>query len=372
MTIDEKFGQEILQRKKAGLNRELRQPEKGIDFCSNDYLGLARSQSFSNAIETEVSKSAWAAGSSGSRLISGNHEYIEHLEQDIAQFHRADAAMLFPNGYMANVGLYSCLASREDTYILDEYVHASIIDGCRLSFAKRKKFKHNNLEDLEKLLATSSGKKWVIVESVYSMLGDESPLEEILNVMKDYDAELIVDEAHSVGLYGENGRGRVAENQLENDVFARVVTYGKAFGVSGAAVLGSNNLKSFLINHSRPFIYSTAPTPAFYISIKIAYDFVKNMEGERQQLKDLKVYLNQKLLDHTSHVETGGSAISFIPVVGNEAVMSFQQKLNDLGIQIVAMRSPTVPEGNEGLRLCLHSYNTKDEIDFLSQQIQHT
>ncbi|MGF1925868.1 MAG: aminotransferase class I/II-fold pyridoxal phosphate-dependent enzyme, partial [Bacteroidia bacterium] len=237
------------ERKEKNRLRSLSYSTLPVDFCSNDYLGFARSKDLHHLIAAETERlSILRNGATGSRLLSGNHLYTEEVEKFIADYHRCPAALLFNSGYDANVGLLSSIPQRGDTIITDELIHASLIDGARLSHAERYRFKHNDLADLESKLRNSKGICYVVVESIYSMDGDQAPLTEICKLCSTYEANLIVDEAHAIGVFGENGEGLIQQLSLEANVFARIVTYGKALGVHGAAILGSNVLRNYLIN----------------------------------------------------------------------------------------------------------------------------
>ncbi|MBL4674746.1 MAG: aminotransferase class I/II-fold pyridoxal phosphate-dependent enzyme, partial [Mucilaginibacter sp.] len=223
------------QRAAEGSLRTLKPENDLIDFCSNDYLGFAHSAELKVSIDKEIEIYKALNGSTGSRLISGNLDYTEELEKHIAGFHNAEAGLLFNSGYDANVGLFSSLPQKGDTIIHDELIHASIIDGARLSNANRYSFKHNDLESLEAKLKVAKGNSYVAIESIYSMDGDEPPLQQIITLTEQYQANLIVDEAHAIGLYPT---GLVSQLGLQDKVFARVMTSGKAMGVHGAIVLG--------------------------------------------------------------------------------------------------------------------------------------
>jgi len=352
----DRYQEKLAQREADGLLRKLPHVTTGIDLFSNDYLGLAQ-----RTLSVEA-----RAGSSGSRLLSGNSEQAEALERVVANFHQADAALVFNAGYSANTGLLSCLAERNDTYLLDELAHASLIDGARLSSAKRLKFKHNDLADLRKKLAHATGKKRIVVESIYSMNGEFAPLAALIELAEEHNAELIVDEAHSMGLYGENGEGYCQALGLHKEVFARIVTFGKAVGASGAAVLGASWLIDFLINFSRPFIYSTAPPPFQLNAIGSAYEQLPKMHSERDQLQQLIAYFttqrpaltNTRWLPSTTMIQS-----CIIP--GNEHVTIAAQALHEAGINVLPIRSPSVAAGTERLRICLHAFNTEKELDLL-------
>lgn len=233
-------------------------PNNLIDFCSNDYLGFARSEKLTKHTTKENSKLKNTNGSGGSRLLAGNTSYAENLEAYISKFHNAEAGLIYNSGYDANVGLFSAIGQKGNTIIYDELIHASVHDGMKMSSATTYAFRHNDLKHLEERLKIAEGIIYVAVESVYSMDGDYALLKDISLLCKKYKANLIVDEAHSTGITSNGGKGRVQELNLEKEIFARVHTFGKGLGCHGAVVLGSNLLRDYLINFSRAFIYTTA------------------------------------------------------------------------------------------------------------------
>jgi len=306
-------------------------------------------------------------GSTGSRLLSGNLCYIELLEQQVADYHKTEAGLLYNSGYDANLGLFSSLPQRGDTIILDELCHASIIDGARLSYANRYTFRHNDLESLEEKLKHAKGNCYVVIESVYSMDGDTPPIKEILAITQKNKAELIVDEAHAIGLYNN---GLINQLGLENEVFARVVTFGKALGCHGAIVLGSKQLREYLINFSRSFIYTTAASFHQIASIKMAYkmlpqaaDEIDKLRGNIQLFKKLTTGVQGDLLP-------SDSSIQCLLVGNNERARAIANKLQSAGLDVPPILSPTVAKGSERLRICLHSFNSDNEITLLSEILQ--
>lgn len=359
------FLQESLdKRSSAGLLRKLVYTEELIDFSSNDYLGFARNLSF----ETDCPTHQPLHGSTGSRLITGNSALAEQTEQLVADVHRAESALIFNTGYMANVGLFSSIGDKDSVFIYDEYIHASVHDGMRLSRAQRFKFKHNDLDDLDKKLKnTEGGKKYVAIESIYSMDGDIARLADIADICKIHNAALIVDEAHGTGVLGQNGEGLVYQLGLESLVWARVYTFGKALGVHGAAVVGSRLLRDFLINHARSFIYATALPPLAYHHIQHAYRLLPL--AERAKLYALVDYFIQKTKDITlsegHFLLNPFSPIQGIVIPNNQKIVQLAQYLHQNGIFAKAILSPTVPRGMERIRICLHSFNTFEEIDKL-------
>lgn len=361
-----KYQQALQYRNQNQLLRSLRTSSQSIDFCSNDYLGMARNEELQATIEQETKQVLpKKTGSTGSRLLSGNSAYAEELEEDIAIFHGFEAALIFNSGYTANLGLLSCVASREDVLIMDELCHASLIDGARLSKAKRLRFVHNDVEDLERLLLENAGSKFVVVESIYSMDGDICPLHEVVALCKKYDAKLIVDEAHTIGVVGQKGEGYCSYLGLQNSVFACVVTYGKAMGCHGAAILGKQWLKDYLINFCRAFIFTTAPSFHQLAAIRCSYWFLPKMKLERFHLQQLIQYLNHKKKQSKWQWLPSPSQIQAVIIPGNEAVMQVSHFLAEQNIDARGIRYPSVARGKERIRICLHSFNTFSEIDSL-------
>jgi len=362
---------QLLQlRKEEGSLRNL-QPENILyDFSSNDYLGFARSFELKESISRELEKyPETKLGATGSRLLSGNTEFAEKLEFELAMVHHAGHGLIFNSGYNANLALFSSVPQKNDTVICDEYIHASVIDGCRLSFATRFNFRHNDMDDLEKKLRNSTGQCYVAVESVYSMEGDLADLLDIAKLCRNYGARLIVDEAHAFGVFGT---GLVDMLEIQHAVFARVVTFGKALGLHGAIVLGSNILREYLINFARPFIYSTAPPFSQLLAIKIAYKRLLSRPNDRILLQSKCSLLKDNLPpQHQMHSSKNPSAIQCIYAEGNEEALWLSSTLQESGFDIRAIRSPTVPKGKERLRICLHLHNSDEEILALCRHIHH-
>ncbi|KAF9910361.1 hypothetical protein BX616_010884 [Lobosporangium transversale] len=389
-------------RKKRSLLRKLVViPESSTDFSSNDFLGLARNPALGSRFLKELESFPShkpPLGSTGSRLLDGNSKYAEDLEQMIARFHHAEAALIFNSGFDANVGFFSSVPQPGDVILYDEYIHASVHDGMKVTRATLKQpFLHNNLGHLAELLhsvrqeddkgqqglAQSSSSKplplkkqkrniFVAVESVYSMDGDTAPLKEIVDLLELYDAYLIVDEAHATGVYGQNGRGLVNEMGLENKIFARLHTFSKALASNGAALVGPKILKEYLINYARPLIYSTFTSFSNLASIKSAYEML--IYGETVELvekvRGLITYFrsNIQLPDHMLLPST--SPIQGIVIHGNAKVNALSQQLIQAGLNVKPIRFPTVPRGKERVRICLHSHNTLQQVDQLIQIVQ--
>jgi 8-amino-7-oxononanoate synthase len=369
--------QQLALRTANGLVRKLTTSKLPIDFCSNDYLGFARSLKLKKLISAQIEAiSDYKNGSTGSRLLSGNHPYIEETERSISAFHEAEAGLIFNSGYDANIGVLSAIPQRGDTIITDELIHASLIDGARLSYAERFKFRHNDLVDLEQKLKSAKGLIYVVVESVYSMDGDLSPLTEINSLCKKYGANLIVDEAHATGVIGSKGKGLVVELGLQSDVFARIITFGKAIGVHGAIVLGSETLRNYLINFARSFIYTTAAPIHHIVGINCSYQLLENGHENEELVKKIALY-NQHiqlftLIDNGIQTMANSSAIQTILFNDNELAKHAAAQLQQKGFDVKAILSPTVPKGKERLRICLHAYNTDEQIIELIHHLKAT
>jgi 8-amino-7-oxononanoate synthase len=347
------------RRQRDGSRRILTVPTERVDLYSNDYLGFARDPRLRTRFHELLTREELAHGSTGSRLLGGNSALVERLETRIAAFGGTEAALLYGSGYGANLGVCSCLAGRHDTILYDALIHASVRDGVRLSQGRSYSFRHNDPEDLRKKLSQSRGEVFVVVESVYSMDGDRAPLHAILDVVEERGARLIVDEAHAVGVCGVGGRGYAAELGVTDRVFAVVYTFGKALGSHGAAVLGSAALKDYLVNFSRPFIYSTAPAPHALIAIEASLDHLEASD-ERTLLTERISHFNRCLDHRRAAAET---PIYSWRVGGIERAAQLARSAQEAGYEIRAIFSPTVPAGEERLRICLHSFNTNEQIE---------
>ncbi len=339
-------------------------PTGMVDFSSNDYLGIAHNEVVSQwAQKILIDAGIKMHGATGSRLISGNHVLYEQTESFLATLHQVDGCLIFSSGYMANLGLLSAVPQRGDTILYDALSHASIRDGIRLSLAYAHAFEHNNLQDLEEKIKRSRGQVYVVTESVFSMDGDEVDIEALVNLCETYKAYLIVDEAHSLGV---QGWGKVQQMNLHHRVFARIVTFGKAMGAHGAAVLGNRELIDYLINFSRPFIYTTGLPPAALAYIQAAYRYL-------QTHTELQALLAQKISFYkhaAAAFETNSTPIQRIIQPGNSVVRTLASFLFQQGYFVKPILSPTVPQGTERIRICLHAYHTEQEITRLIESIR--
>jgi 8-amino-7-oxononanoate synthase len=369
-SIDDKLQETLDKRIEASLFRSLQVNENLIDFCSNDYLSFARSEKIKNSVSQKLEAVNYFSGSTGSRSISGNTLFAEDLEKRIAAFHNGEAGLIFNSGYDANVGLFSCIASKGDTLICDELIHASIIDGCRLSRATRYKFAHNDLIDLEKKLQFATGTIFVAIESVYSMDGDQSPLLQISELCTKYHANLIVDEAHATGVYGVNGKGLVNHFVLEDKIFARVHTFGKAMGCHGAIVVGSETLRNYLINFARSFIFTTALPYHALVTIECVYETLNQNNFSASFLFHLiKIFKGTLKMPQGIYLIEGNSPIQSLVIGGNEKTRKISKDLQRMGFDVRAILSPSVPAGKERLRISLHLHNTEAQVISLANSL---
>lgn len=342
--------------------RRLQLPRGAVDFCSNDYLGIIHN----GWLEKEAPAGPRPGhGSGGSRLLAGNYPAIEALESRLAAFHAAPAALLYNAGYDANLGLLSCVPQRGDTIIYDALSHASLRDGIRLSFAQSFSFAHNDLSALEKRLQAAQGNIFVVTESVFSMDGDQAPLAGMVQLCNQFQAHLIVDEAHATGVIGPKGEGLVQQLGLQEQCFARIHTFGKAVGCHGAVVLGSDTLRQYLINFSRSFIYTTALPESSVAAIGAAYECFPHRQPERQQLQHLIRQFQAAAIPFQKL--PSATPIQVVVIPGNDQVKAVAGRLQAAQLDVRPILSPTVPRGSERLRIVLHAFNTAQEVDRLIQ-----
>lgn len=374
-SVNRYITEKLEERKAQNTFRQLFLPEGQSDFFSNDYLGIATKGYLENYISETLktlSKHTPIHGSTGSRLLSGNSSLYETIEKKLADIHQTEAALLFNAGYNANLGVLGALPYKNATVFYDELVHASMHDGMKMGKAKRLAFRHNSIPDLEEKLAKESGLKFIAIEALYSMDGDFAPLQAMVHLAQKYDAAIILDEAHSTGVYGTQGEGIAQDAHLHKDIFIRIHTFGKAAGVHGAVVLCNENTKQFLVNYCRPFIFSTAMPPLAVAAVSSAYDFFKSEKCaiERAQLIHNIEYFQQlgKTISQF-HFSNSTSAIQTLFVPGNEQAKTVAAKIRSEGFEVRAILSPTVPKGTERIRICLHSFNTHQEIEDMIKTI---
>lgn len=361
------------KRQQQYLLRELNVYENGTDFISNDYLGFVKNGHLQKQFELMFGDHVFKSGSTGSRLISGHSHFKQQTETIIAAEHKAEKALMFNSGYDANVGLLSSVPQKQDLILSDELIHASLHDGMRLSFATSYKFRHNDVEHLSELLERHAGKFeniYVVVESVYSMDGDEAPLLNIVNLIQYYDhVFLIVDEAHALGVLGNNGKGLCEELGIGEKCFARLYTYGKAMGCHGAAVLGNSELIHYLVNYARSFIYTTALPDASFAKIRAAYELLKN-KSLQQELNENITYFSQLMPADKLFIQSR-SAIQCMLVNDAAKADEIQHRMQQSHILCKAVKTPTVKAGTERIRFCIHAFNTKEEMNKVMEVLKH-
>ena len=336
---------------------------EGVNLSSNDFLGLATDARLSRAVAAALEAGS-PVGSTGSRLLSGNTAAWEELESAFARFVGTEAALFFGSGYAANLGLLGALLRPDDIVFSDAANHASLIDGIRLGRARKVIFPHLDLNCLEDALRKNEGadgRKFVLVESVFSMDGDRAPVQELLSLAERFGAGLVVDEAHATGVFGPRGRGLVAAANGNARVLATVHPCGKALASVGAFVCCSETLKRLLVNRARTFIYSTALPPYFAAQLGKAVEIVAQADAERRRLLALAGFLRARLQE--AGFDTGGSDSQIVPVLlgGNDTAIHYACELNRRGFAVRPIRPPTVPEGQSRLRLSV-TINLSEEV----------
>jgi 8-amino-7-oxononanoate synthase len=355
--------EQLDKRQKNRNLRTLKLIDNLIDFSSNDYLGLSSNEKLMASIQESYAATGLSMGSTGSRLLTGNSQLHLELESKLAEFFGAPAALLFNSGYTANLALISTIPQRGDTILYDHAIHACIKEGARLSQANYLSFRHNDPDDLSRKLKRSIGNKFVVVESLYSMEGDAPPIRQFVELCKEFRAELFIDEAHTTAWAGSEGKGWIVDQQLTQKFLARVYTFGKGLGTHGACIVGSQELIDYLINFARPFIYTTALPPHSVISINCALEFLKGHTSSGALLKEkISFYLQQAEKIKVEKSLNKNSPIQWIMTPGNKNALAFSDYLKTSGFDVRPILSPTVPEGKERLRVCIHSFNTKEEI----------
>lgn len=362
---------QLKKRNEEGYLRQLRLADSSrIDFFSNDYLGLAGSKQVADYCEQKRQRSQehFVNGASGSRLLSGNLSAHLKLEEQLAKRVNAKAALLFNSGYAANQAVLSAVPQKGDLVLYDELSHVCIKEGLRLSRAKYHSFRHNDITHLQEKLAAADSRVFVVVESIYSMDGDQAPIREMTALCQQYNAYLIVDEAHATGIYGKNGAGLVEELGLAEHVFCRILTFGKAIGAHGAAVCGHAVLKEFLVNYARTFIYTTALPLHALFTIESAFELLAENPHWTTELFD-KIKLFREQLHSTIPDLKTDHPIQSIILGSNEGAKKLADYLMEKGFEVRPIYSPTVPKGTERLRICLHLFNTDEEIRQLAADI---
>lgn len=363
-----KLEKRLQKRKEDDSFRKLLPNTNRIDLYSNDYLGFAKSNQILENANRMLESTNFVNGSTGSRLLSGNHSLFKKTENLLSGFHNAQASLIFNSGYDANIGFFSAVPQKNDIILYDEYSHASIRDGVMMSPARNYKFRHNDLSDLTLKIQKFSGNEasdiYVVTESVFSMDGDSPDLKALVAIADEFGINLVIDEAHATGVSGKKGGGMLNELNLESRIFARLHTFGKAMGCHGAVILGSRPLIDYLINFSRSFIYTTALPPHAVATIYSAYRCLENDSTSLLTLRDNIYHFQSEIIKNALQdlFIKSESAIQSCIIPGNSKVREIAYKLNEKGFDIKPVLSPTVPEGKERLRFCVHSYNSSAEI----------
>ncbi len=344
----------LSQLEQKGRRRALAQ-QSGIDFTSNDYLGLAGSPRLKTAMAAALERGV-AVGAGGSRLLRGNHPEHEALEVEATAFFRSEQALFFGSGYAANVAILSTLPQRGDIIVRDALVHASTHEGIAISRAEAIAVSHNNVDAFDDTIrkwrkAGGTGHPWIAVESLYSMDGDRAPLVELAELADRHHGFLLIDEAHATGVYGADGRGLSADLEGRDNIVV-LHTCGKALGTAGALVTGNRVLCDFLINRARPFIYATAPSPLLAASVREALKILTDEPERREQLLQLIAFANEQLAGRLG-IEGSGSQILPVIIGDNGRSVRIAERMQAQGFDIRAIRPPTVAEGTARLRIAI-------------------
>ena len=377
------MSEELVALERAGLRRDRRevQPLSGgacsVDgrrlwnFASNDYLGLAGDPRLIEAARTAMVDAG--VGSRASALVTGRSEHHVRLEQVLAKFEGEEAAILFPSGYAANVGTIAALVEEEDVVFCDRLNHASLIDGCRLSGAKLRVFRHSDLETLERELhkASEFRRRLIVTDAIFSMDGDVAPLRELCDLAERFEADVLVDEAHGTGVFGEHGRGVCELLGVENRVAVRVGTLSKAIGTLGGFVAGPQTLVDWLWNKARPQVFSTALPPAICAAATAAVEIIQNEPELRQRLWSNCDLVRRALAEHGIDV-LANSVGPILPIVmlDAETVINAQRALEVRGCLVAAIRPPTVPNGTSRLRISLTAAHDESALNCLIEALQ--
>ncbi len=337
-----------------------------LGFCSNDYLGLANDPVLKKTMADGALK--WGAGAGASRLVSGNTSAHEQLQKELADYMETEDAVVFPSGYQANVGALTALTEKGDVIFSDELVHASLIDGCRLSGAAIKIYRHRDTEHLSQLLKeeTTAGVKLIVTDAVFSMDGDLAPLDEIARIASQHQAMVYVDEAHSLGVMGEQGRGLASELGLSDQIAVRIGTFGKAFGVCGACVACSLVAGALIRSRARSLLYTTASPAHLAQAISASIDLVKNGDARRKTLHDNIALFKKLIRERDLPLVESDTAIQPVLVGKADRVMAISEALWEQGLFVQGIRPPTVPEGTSRLRVTLTAAHEPDHITKLA------
>jgi 8-amino-7-oxononanoate synthase len=337
---------------------------RGVNLCSNDYLALSDDPRLKDAVVQAVTN-ARSVSSTGSRLLSGQCAEWNDIEREFAAFAGTEAALCFSSGYAANIGLLTSLLKSSDIVFSDSRNHASLIDGIRLSGARKVIYPHGDLNALESALAqlaTDEGARVIVSESTFSMDGDAPPIERLVALAKEYDAELILDEAHATGVCGPEGRGRAAAAGCERETLAIIHTCGKALASMGAFICCSEPVKQYLVNRARTFVFSTAMAPYVAGQIRAALELARAANDRREHLRAIAVELRERLIGAGFETREGNSPIVPVIVGDNRAALFYAEFLQGRGFAARAIRPPTVPSGTSRIRVSLTARITRGDV----------
>jgi len=370
--LDERAAQGLLRRR-----RTLQGPQAPhivvdsktyLSFCSNDYLGLANHPQLIAALQQGAQQ--YGAGAGAAHLVSGHTQLHERLEHALADFAGKPAALLFSTGYMANLGVVQALVGKNDTVFADKLNHASLNDAMLLSRANIKRYRHNDMVQLESLLEqAASGRKLIIIDAVFSMDGDLARLPEMLALCEQHDAWLLVDDAHGFGVLGERGRGSLAYFGIASQRIIYMATLGKAAGVSGAFVAAEQVVIDTLINHAHSYVYTTATPPALASALLASLHLIEQGEQQRAHLQRMIAQLRGGLHDLRWKLMPSNTAIQPLLIGDNNAALDLSSALRERGIWVAAIRPPTVPQGTARLRITLSAAHSMTDVTRLIETL---
>ena len=368
---------ELLSLKRQGAYRHRRKLEgpQGVEvnvdgnsfisFCSNDYLGLANDPRVRSAASNAISK--FGVGSGASQLISGYSSLHAELEEQLANFLGFQRCVLFSSGYLANLGVISTFSSRKSLILEDKLNHASLIDAAQYAGAKLKRYRHCDTRHATEIFnSTNVDSRLIVTDGIFSMEGSIAPLEQLTKLRTRTSDKLVVDDAHAIGALGKQGKGTLEyHNMSSSQVDILIGTFGKSFGSSGAFVVADNDSVEFLIQKARTLIYTTSPPPAFAAAAKQSLDIIINEPERRQRLQSNIEYFRTCLSETKLELLDSITAIQTLIIGGNNEALVFSQRLEELGLLVLAIRPPTVPKNTARLRITLCSEHTRDQIDLL-------
>ncbi len=373
--FEARLKEDIAELKEEGLYNRIRtlespqgawvdiEGEEKLNFCSNNYLGLANHHELVEAAQKAVDK--YGVGPGAVRTIAGTMELHRELEEKLADFKKAEATLTFQSGFNANLAVIPAITGEEDVIISDELNHASIIDGCRLSRADLKVYEHADMDSLESVLEEAEGRhKLIVTDGVFSMDGDIAPLPEIVELAEEYDAVVMVDDAHGEGVLGSHGRGIVDHFDLHGDVDIEVGTFSKAFGTVGGAIAGSETLVEFLRQKGRPFLFSSAVTPPdLAATIRAVEILEENNDLVKMLWNNAEIF--QKEMKEAGF-DVGGTETPITPVMLGEAETAsrFSERLFEEGIFAQSIGFPTVPRGEARIRVMISASHGQDDLEF--------